>query len=234
MKTSIENINTGGFTLAEVLITLGIIGVIAAITLPSIILEKQRKELEAGLQKSYSSIQQALQLYQADTGTPLLTSDVQHNGVNFKKILMKYMKYAKDCGYGYSDKNTACIPNNPDSKDTKIYKNFNGSNYINMECFDDGQFVLNDESLVIVNTIGACPVNISVDVNGFNKGPNRLGQDLFIFLFNGNDGKLYPGGINNGIGWDNMPCNKTSTSWSNGGGCTVKALTDPDFFKDLP
>ena len=207
---------------------------VAALTLPAVIQEKRNKELEAGLKKAYSSIQQALQLYQADTGTSLLTSDVQHNGVNFKNVLMKYMKYARDCGYGYSDKDKACIPNNSTDPTTRIYKNFNGTEYINMECFDDGQFVLADGSLVIVNTIGTCPVHISVDVNGFNKGPNRFGQDLFIFLFNGNDGKLYPGGINNGIGWDKMPCNQTSTDWSNGGGCTVKALNDPNFFKNLP
>ena len=39
------------FTLAEVLITLGIIGVVAALTLPSIINKIKHKELETGFQK---------------------------------------------------------------------------------------------------------------------------------------------------------------------------------------
>lgn len=48
-----------GFTLAEVLITLGIIGVVASMTLPSIVNNNQNKQLEAGLKKV---IQQFLRL----------------------------------------------------------------------------------------------------------------------------------------------------------------------------
>lgn len=40
-----------GFTLAEVLITLGIIGVVAAMTLPALINRVTYKEMETGLQK---------------------------------------------------------------------------------------------------------------------------------------------------------------------------------------
>lgn len=42
------------FTLAEVLITLGIIGVVSAMTLPALVNRTQGKELEAKLQKTYS------------------------------------------------------------------------------------------------------------------------------------------------------------------------------------
>lgn len=47
------------FTLAEVLITLGIVGVIAAMTLPALINQTQGKELETGLKKAYSILQAA-------------------------------------------------------------------------------------------------------------------------------------------------------------------------------
>ena len=43
------------FTLAEVLITLGIIGVVAAMTLPSLIQEQTNKALEVALRKNYSA-----------------------------------------------------------------------------------------------------------------------------------------------------------------------------------
>ena len=43
-----------GFTLAEILITIGIIGVIAAITLPVLIADKRAKELETALKKNAS------------------------------------------------------------------------------------------------------------------------------------------------------------------------------------
>lgn len=45
------NNNKGAFTLAEVLITLGIIGIVASMTLPALITRNQNKALEASLKK---------------------------------------------------------------------------------------------------------------------------------------------------------------------------------------
>ncbi|PWL80398.1 hypothetical protein DBY21_01910 [Candidatus Gastranaerophilales bacterium] len=49
-----------GFTLAEVLITLGIIGIVAAMTLPSVIGKYQKKVTVERLKKVYTSLSQAL------------------------------------------------------------------------------------------------------------------------------------------------------------------------------
>lgn len=57
------------FTLAEVLITLGIIGVVAAITLPSLIADFQDKQLIAQFKKTYSIISNSVLLAQQDLGT---------------------------------------------------------------------------------------------------------------------------------------------------------------------
>lgn len=56
------------FTLAEVLITLGIIGIIAAMTLPALIQTNRNKEVEAKLQKIYSTMNQAILLSEIDNG----------------------------------------------------------------------------------------------------------------------------------------------------------------------
>ena len=48
------------FTLAEVLITLGIIGIVAAMTLPGIINDTRYAEIQTSLKKNYSITQQAL------------------------------------------------------------------------------------------------------------------------------------------------------------------------------
>ena len=47
-----------GFTLAEVLITLGIIGVVAAITIPNLITTYKAKQLHSQFLKNYSVLQQ--------------------------------------------------------------------------------------------------------------------------------------------------------------------------------
>lgn len=57
-----------GFTLAEVLITLGVIGVVAAMTLPSLVNKYQAKVLETGLKKSYANLQNAYTLTKASLG----------------------------------------------------------------------------------------------------------------------------------------------------------------------
>ena len=56
------------FTLAEVLITLGIIGVVAALTLPSVVQNYQKRSLEVATQKFYSVMSQAIKQYMADVG----------------------------------------------------------------------------------------------------------------------------------------------------------------------
>jgi len=57
-----------GFTLAEVLITLGIIGVVAAMTLPTLIQKHQKRVLEKQFIKAYSLISQAAKKAEADLG----------------------------------------------------------------------------------------------------------------------------------------------------------------------
>jgi prepilin-type N-terminal cleavage/methylation domain-containing protein len=56
------------FTLAEVLVTLGIIGVIAAVTIPMIVSEYQKTKYVAQLQKFYATFQIGLKQYAASQG----------------------------------------------------------------------------------------------------------------------------------------------------------------------
>ncbi len=60
--------NKKGFTLAEILITLGIIGIIAAMVLPGIIENTKERQTVVKLKKSYSVIQNAVQKTIAENG----------------------------------------------------------------------------------------------------------------------------------------------------------------------
>lgn len=223
------------FTLAEVLITLGIIGVVAAMTMPSLIQNVRNRELESGLKKGASVIGQALNMYQAQNGVPI-TSDIGQR--ELKPAIIDYFNVLTDCGFGHGDADTACIKNyNNADKDSMEYKNFNGKSSIDLNKFDDGQFVLTDGSLILINNATSSDTNtyISIDVNGYNKRPNRLGQDLFMFQID-NRGALIPMGAAGSYFHDENDayCSKTSAGKNNGAGCTYKALSDPTFWKSLP
>ena len=113
------------------------------------------------------------------------------------------------------------------------YKTYNNKKMQN-SLLDDGQVFISDGMFIMVeNMPGGHLLLISVDVNGYNKKPNRWGHDLFTFQITDN-GKLLPMGAE-GTAYDSVnKCSLTSTSTTNGIGCTYKALTDKDYFKNLP
>ena len=88
------------FTLAEVLITLSIIGIVAAMTLPALIQKKQDKELISMTRKVYADINSAFLLSQQDYGVLgdnsfLFSATDDH--VMVAKNLAKYFNGAKVC-----------------------------------------------------------------------------------------------------------------------------------------
>ncbi len=218
------------FTLAEVLITLGIIGIVAAMTLPSLITRNQNKALEAGLKKNYSIIQQAFEMYQAEHGERLKATDIEGSASdnNLKARIMPYFKVLIDCGVNGADKQKACAYVNVN------YKTYNGSS-LSITRFDDGQFVLQDGSLVLIeDMVGEQTKVISVDINGRNKNPNKWGHDIFSFELM-NDGRILPMGAPETRYKDkNTYCSPNSQHPYNGIGCTYDALTDKDYFNNLP
>lgn len=102
-----------GFTLAEVLITLGIIGIIAAMTLPTLIANYQKKQTAVRVKKVYSELTQAIRLSEAEHGDfkywegneyPDFAVDGTRILVN--KYIKPYFHNLKECGEGDGDKNT--------------------------------------------------------------------------------------------------------------------------------
>lgn len=230
------------FTIAEVLITLGIIGVVAAMTLPTIIDNSRNKQLESALKKSYSTIAQALDMYYAEEGVRLTPKNCGR--LQLKPILMKYINTVRDCGTDGRVHNSSklCIVHNAylteeEKADVyKAYKSLDGNSDVNMGVFDDGQFVINDTSLVLIENNNNKNLFISVDVNGFNRRPNRLGIDLFMFQIS-DEGALLPMGIEGTYythTFGKLLCDNTLRVYMNGAACTYRALTEKDYFKNLP
>ena len=112
------------FTLAEVLITLGIIGVVAAITIPSLMAATQEASLVPKVKKTYSTLAQALKLASNDYDTPGDFSLIFEEGKSASQItkeLATYINGARYCDAGSSAK--GCSDLNYKIKYASLIKN---------------------------------------------------------------------------------------------------------------
>ena len=80
-----------GFTLAEVLITIGIIGVVAAMTIPTLINKYKRHVAEVKLQKFYSVINNAMKMIEQNYGEISEVTTIHKDTSDFSKEF--YEKY---------------------------------------------------------------------------------------------------------------------------------------------
>ncbi len=190
------NMKKNAFTLAEVLITLGIIGVVAAMTLPALIQKQQEKEIVTGLKKFYTLMSEAYTRAVDDNGpiefwaiAGTIDGNDSEEGYTesankYTDIFTRYLNVIKRCKANES----TCYAN-------VVYKCLNGSTYIDyskparvdtvvladgmtfsMEAFSKDCTKNVGEGKQLQNVCGS----IFVDVNG-NKNPNVLGRDMFSF-----------------------------------------------------
>ena len=233
------------FTLAEVLITLGIIGVVAALTIPTLINNYQKKVLKTQFMKKYAEISQSVLLAKSETNGNFKSYCIQYDGNSYynteecKAMFDKYFKVVDRCKYKgdvltYNKKLAAHVDIGALAKPTKLLSD--GS------CYD---IKINSRQLGFV-----------FDMNGPDKGPNALGHDIFSFHVDENDylqpvkqtatytedeiiadmedcEEKYGGTPGNSLAaclsalrQKGYPCNKASTQQGNGLGCSWFALHD--------
>jgi type II secretory pathway pseudopilin PulG len=91
------------FTLAEVLITIGIVGIVAAMTIPSLVAKIQLARLRAALRKEVAELNQAAKLYYE-------TNDLDFSSICFDKDECSYTSYNYTCNYAcnYACNNYVC------------------------------------------------------------------------------------------------------------------------------
>lgn len=176
--------NYKAFTLAEVLITLGIIGVVAAMTIPTLIANYQKKVLTTQLQRTYALLANASKMLMAEEQVDLL--DKTYLTDDPEKFLKAHFKIVQDCT---DDANV-------DKCFAKYYKDFEGEvSRFGPETAGDCVGLSNGTSLCVGRMQKYdreapeyhAHSYVTVDVNGL-AGPNQAGRDFFSFY-------LYSDGI---------------------------------------
>jgi prepilin-type N-terminal cleavage/methylation domain-containing protein len=173
MKNIHKKIN--GFTLAEILITLLIIGVVASLVIPALINDTQEAELKIAFKKAYSDINQATMLLINDNAGSL--KGLCANNDCQKNLFLPYLSYTKSCSSSQGNGN--CW------HEADKFWFLDGTPTSPVGWSSSAGIVLSSGVLLkfwdassncSVLSMNACGT-IAIDVNGF-KGPNRFGKDI--------------------------------------------------------
>lgn len=241
-----------GFTLAEILITLGVIGVVAAITIPSLISNNQKKAYVTGLQKFNSQFQQGMKNYMQKVGCSDLTCTNLFEGQNYMggdadawatnatsqlaNVFSGAQFYGNQNGQVNTFRTTLLGGASSDEnfRFGFAFRLADGT-LINIQDDDSGNCTRWSAATAGARLRNAC-AEILVDVNGIKK-PNIAGRDYFIFEL-GNDGLLYPcNGHDHDVAaasayWQNDPdrCgtsgSSTIASSARGSGCSARIMEE--------
>lgn len=178
-----------GFTLAEILITLAIIGIVAALTIPALIQDHRKREAVAKLKKNLAVFNQVFSEAVKENGPmEIWTENSAGSGeaaVDFLANIKPYLKMDKDCGT-----DVGCFPdlNYVELNGNTTISNFNTSTAIaKARLTDETLFYIsitqpkcNDSPGTSPTLINSSCGTLGLDINGY-KGPNRRGIDAFVF-----------------------------------------------------
>ena len=222
------------FTLAEVLITLGIIGIVAAMTIPTLIHNYKAKEMRTRLLRANSIIQNGIGRMVAD--------EININDILKNRDTKTIRMYFKDGG---------CLA--PQNRAEGNYHNYDGTRlaggsaqtiYWPPYCLADGMLLwfatLNDWSDSKHDSWSPTDYTILiVDINGWKNPPDNWGKDTFFWFYNPEDNRVRPFGPSSYIfksiaSTYYYSCPGDSENMAEAGiGCTEQAINDDSYFKKL-
>ena len=165
-----------GFTLAEVLIALGIIGVVSALTISTLVKNYNKKVIDNGLKVGYSTYTNGVKLSEVENG-PSKDWDVTLNGNDFwNRYYANYFKGAKlcsnlvKCGY----KNV----------DTSVWTGLQ----LSAATSNDRILFMLPNNIVIfyIYRKNTQVRHFFIDANGLH-GPNKKNKDVFEFTIDANN-----------------------------------------------
>lgn len=209
-----------GFTLAEVLIVLGVIGIIASITIPALFQNYSDNKIATKLKKNFSTLTQCFTKAIQDNGSTVdqwgLTGWDSQSANIIINTISPYLQVVKNCGTG-----TGCWPSSSwQDSDTGL-----------------GKLILSDGTLFAIGAYSPCysSSNVSspspyikdacaeiyLDVNGF-EGNSQLGVDEF-YLYLPSNGYIAPAGVK-GETWYAFETDCKNFATQSGLGCTAWVL----------
>ena len=221
------------FTLAEILITLGVIGIVAAMTIPNLVQNYEKKLLQVQLKKVYSELSQINQLFAIDhNGENMCEFDQYSNTYYDSNGHIQYRSRLPEEFAKYLKKGTVANLSSGRTKmmDGNIFPLASFGYY-----FDDGKYTDMQGRFYYFEFSNAetnkCPI-ITVDINGLKK-PDKMGYDVFAFRPT-IDGRLIPLGNKNANPSDNIMNNESAVDTckyelnarNNGFGCAYFAVND--------
>ncbi len=162
------------FTLAETLITLGIIGIVAAMTIPNLMTKYQQKSYVIAWRKAFSTLNQAAKMMQESEEQPFYEAHGKQSEFEYA-LAKKFSEYMKTGSVCHSNKfvEEGCSPV------AYPYYDLAGEKMGN----DMGKMGGGASCLTFLNGGVACfdSVIILVDVNGYSK-PNTVGKDILCTI----------------------------------------------------
>ena len=221
------------FTLAEILITLGIIGIVAAMTIPTLIHNTKAKEMRTRLLRANSIIQDGIGRMVAD--------EVNIGDLLKNRDTETIRLYFKDGG---------CLV--PQNKSDGNYKNYAGTHlaggsaqtiYWPPYCLADGMLLwfatLNDWNSSFDGWNPTDYTVLIVDINGWKNPPDIWGKDTFFWFYSPEDNRVRPFGkssyiLKKIISSNYYECPGNSETMAESGiGCTEQAINDEKYFNKL-
>jgi len=217
-----QNMKKNAFTLAEVLLTLAIIGVVAALTIPAVVTKVTKDQYVTGLKKAYNTLKTIEGKAREEYGDMEDWDWGANVTAEFEKYFLPHFDVLKNCK-ATTDK--GCFAEGLTTLNGYSAGHYNTTQYYKIVTSDGMSWAYTKSGITTPLTNRGF---FRVDVNGL-KGPNRYGRDRFdFFVFPSNLG-IKPNGSYNGNGVTPIPTsdvNSDCNTSSNGYYCAAKVLTE--------
>jgi prepilin-type N-terminal cleavage/methylation domain-containing protein len=173
-KTSCKK---AAFTLAEVLIAIGIIGVVSALTIPTLMHKYRENVAATKLKKTYAELQQAVKLSEVENGDISGWDFSLGPGDFTEKYIIPYLAHSGPKNLGFR----------------QMY--LLGSSRVNRCNWYTYRYL--DKTFGVFRESTTDCYEIYMDFNGYTS-PNRMGKDIFLFT-------IYQNGYHRGGCYSGLP-----------------------------